>query len=106
MDPALLAHGMGLAGEGLNFIGALFVTRDLLDRSKERKKADNRLILHNLATRAHLTKTKYRDVDIASGGFVNSISDRYAARLGVIGMAIMALGFFCLASYHLIEIFS
>jgi hypothetical protein len=106
MDPALLAHEIGLVGEGLNFVGALFVGRDLLNRSKERRKADNRRILHDLAAKANLTRTTYRQVDIGSASFVNSISDRYAARLGVTGMGIMALGFFCLASYHLIEIFS
>ena len=105
MESALVAHGIGLAGEGLNFVGAVVVAGDLFDRSRERRRADNRRIINSLGVSANLTRTAYRNVDIASAGFVNSISDRAATRLGIIGMAIMALGFLCLASYHLIEIF-
>lgn len=98
-----LAHEIGLAGEALNFIGAVVLALDLFQRPVERRNLQDLQQLGGFGREFGLERTRYGGVVISSDDFHDIISDRRTLRLAWFGATLMALGCLCLALYHLLE---
>jgi hypothetical protein len=96
-------HVIGIAGELLNFSGAVALAFDILLRSPERARGRRLGELHDFATRNRLESIEYKGVTVASLDFAESVLDRRAARFGYAGVGLLGFGFLLLVVYHAME---
>jgi hypothetical protein len=93
------AHRLGAIGELLNFAGAIVLAADLFLRQK--KEAEAKLLdpLGAWGRRNRLSAT-HKNVPVGDPDFTARVLDRWTKRLGYVGIALLAIGFLCLFSYH------
>jgi len=102
----VLAHCLGIVGEGLNFLGAIILALEIILRPLEldRDLEEQLTEASSFALEHRLESSKYKGQKIASPGFPRAILDRRAAKLGLLGTGLLAVGFLCLVGYHALEI--
>jgi hypothetical protein len=98
-------HWVGVIGEGFNFAGATVLAIDLLFRRRERLLRQSWVNMHAWALRNRITSAVYKGIPIVDPDFGEKVAARRATLLGIIGTALLALGFLLLAGYHLLEIY-
>jgi len=100
----VLAHCLGIVGEGLNFLGALILALDILLRPMERNWEEQLTEASSFALKHRLESSKYKGEKVASPEFPRAILNRRALNLGLLGTGLLAIGFLCLVGYHALEI--
>lgn len=100
----LIAHFLGIAGELLNFAGAILLGVDLFLRGRFRKQEADLSGLHDFAVRNRLQLVRYKNVMVALPDFQELVSERRARRYGFVGASLLMGGFALLVGYHMMEI--
>lgn len=98
-----LPHWLGIAGEVLNFLGAICLAYDMLLREPERANRRQLQELHEFVVKYGLSGFGYKGLDVSSVDFAQSVMDRRATKFGLWGVALLAIGFLFLAGYHILE---
>jgi hypothetical protein len=102
--PSHLGHWVGVAGEALNFFGALILALDLLLRRREQPLKETLSVATKWARKFDLQAT-FKGVPLTVSDFVERVLARSAARLGYVGIGFLAVGFLLLVGHHLIAIY-
>ena len=100
-----LPHWLGIAGELLNFFGAILLAFEIILRQPERAKGRQLLELNEFVLKHKLDHVEYKGFDVASVDFPQRVLDRRAAQYGFWGVVLLGIGFLFLGGYHLLEIF-
>jgi hypothetical protein len=98
------AHWIGVAGELLNFAGALVLAADLFLRRNEHSEA-KRLEPLGEWGRKHGLSAKYKTVPVSAADFAEKVQGHRTGLLGFWGVLFIALGFLSLVGYHLVAIY-
>ena len=98
----MVAHILGILGEGLNLIGAIILALEIFQRQDERKRERDLEKLNTFAKNAGL-KGVYLGIPVNDPDFARRVIDRRAARLAFRGVVLLAAGFLLLLSYHIAE---
>ncbi|HMD49334.1 MAG TPA: hypothetical protein VKG79_09560 [Bryobacteraceae bacterium] len=102
--PDHFAHWVGVAGELLNFAGAVVMARDLFVREKEQAEA-RRLRRLGAWGKKHGLGAVRKGVPVNADDFAEKVLGRRASRLAYWGVGLLGLGFLFLLAYHLIAIY-
>jgi hypothetical protein len=100
----LVAHSLGIAGEFLNFVGAILLGVDLFLRGQFRKRGSQLSRLHDFAVRNRLHSVRYMNTMVALPDFRELIDEQRARQYGFAGASLLVGGFALLVCYHAIEI--
>lgn len=93
-------HVLGIAGELLNFVGALILAWDILSRQRQRAQMLKLSALNKFATKYELSGT-YKGLPVASNDLGERIVEQQVTFLGWIGVGFLLLGFALLVGYHI-----
>jgi AbrB family looped-hinge helix DNA binding protein len=104
MEISVLAHWIGVLGEGLNLVGAAVLARDIFLRREEHERALGLKELSDFGQRNRLQSTTYKGILVSSPDLSLIVLQRYATRLAYWGLGFLGAGFLCLAIYHGLEI--
>jgi len=102
--PDHIAHWVGVAGELLNFVGAVVMARDLFVREKEQAEVRRLRRLGTWGKKFGLGAFR-KGVPVNADDFADKVLGRRATRLGYWGIGLLGLGFMFLLAYHLIGIY-
>jgi len=101
----MLAHWVGIIGEGLNFFGAVVIALDIFLRQNERAVESSLHKLNLLAMNKLTSRTTYYGIPLNAPDFAKKVLDKKAIRLAYVGVGLLVAGFLCLVGYHGIEIY-
>lgn len=102
--PDHFAHWVGVAGELLNFAGAVVMARDLFVREKEQAEARRLRRLGAWGKKYGLGAVR-KGVPVNADDFAEKVLGRRASRLGYWGVGLLGFGFLLLLAYHLVAIY-
>jgi len=104
MEISVLAHWIGVLGEGLNLVGAAILALDIFFRRREHERALRLRALSDFGQRSGLQSTTYIGIPVSSPDLPLIVLHRHATRLAYLGLGFLCLGFLFLAIYHGLEI--